>query len=181
MLLDAKAHLRSQALPRELVDNVEDSNLSSVFQLVLHYVIAPDVVHILWRSFIAGIEPIAIMMSLFATLLGYTQVALTPDAVHSLVIDDPAQYTQNLGNPPIPIAAMFVLIGLFADSIGKELILRRHLRFITLCIAVLSKGFACLAFADSQLLSDCFDGLSARSWVYEFFEATSRRMAFSMA
>jgi hypothetical protein len=47
----------------------------------------------------------------------------------------------------------------------RSQIRRMHLQFITLCIAVLSKGFARLPFTDSQLLSDSFDGLSVRSWV----------------
>jgi len=98
-----------------------------------------------------------------------------------LVIDDPAQYAQNLGYPPIAIAAVFVLAGLFAYSFDQELVLLRHLQFVTPCIAVLSKGFTRLTFTDSQLLDDLFDGPSARSRVHQFFDATSLRMAFSRA
>jgi len=97
------------------------------------------------------------------------------------MIDDPVQFAQDLGNPPIAIAAVFALIGLFPDGFGKEPILLRHLQFIPLCTAVLPQALARLSFTDSQLLDDLFDCLPARSRADQFFDATSLRMAFSMA
>ena len=106
------------------------------------------------------------MILILAMFLGYTQAALTPDAAHSLVVDYTTQYAQNLGNPPIAIPAMFAFIGLLAYGLAKHKVLSRHLRFITLCIAALAKGSACLSFTDSQLLDDLFNGLPAKSRVY---------------
>jgi len=56
-----KAASRGQAFPRELVHHIEDPDLSAVFQPVLHDVIAPDVIHVLRRTPIAGIESVSIM------------------------------------------------------------------------------------------------------------------------
>jgi hypothetical protein len=76
---------------------------------------------------------------------------------------------------------VLAFIGLFADGFGQEMVLLRHLQFITLCTAVLPQGLARLLLADSQLIDDRLDSLSARSWVYQFFDATSLRMEFSRA
>ena len=97
------------------------------------------------------------------------------------MIDDPVQSAQDLGNPPIPIPAVFTPIGLFPDGFGQEPVLLGHLQFIPLCTAVLLQALAGLSFSNSQLLNNRFYGLAARSRVYQFFEATSRRMAFSKA
>jgi hypothetical protein len=97
------------------------------------------------------------------------------------MIDDPVQSAQDLGNPPIPIPAVFPLISLFPDGFGQEPVFLRHLQFIPLCTAMLLQALAGSPFSNSQLLNDRFYGLAARSRVYQFFEATSRRMAFSRA
>jgi len=138
-------------------------------------------VHILRRPLIAGIEPIAVMTFLPATLLGYTQAAPTPDAVYLLVIDSPAKGTQYLCKAAIAISPVLAFTRLLADSFGQRPVLLGHLLFVTLCTAVLSKALACLSLTDSQLLDDLFDGLSARSRAHQFFDATSLRMAFSRA
>jgi hypothetical protein len=76
---------------------------------------------------------------------------------------------------------MFAFIGLLADCFDQEPVFLGHLQFIPLCTAILSKSFACLSLADSQLLDDLFNCLPARSRADQFFDATSLRMAFSMA
>ena len=97
------------------------------------------------------------------------------------MINDPVEPAQDLGNPPIAIAAVFAFISLLADCFSQKSVLLGHLQFIPLCTAVLSKSFACLSLADSQLLDDLLNCLSARSRADQFFDATSLRMAFSMA
>lgn len=138
-------------------------------------------VHILWRTFITGVQSVAVMAFPFLTLLRQPQVLPTPDSIHSFVVNDPVQSAQDLGNPPIAIAAMFAFIGLLADCFGQKPVLLRHLQFIPLRTAILPKSFARLSLADSQLLDDLFNYLPARSRAYQFFDATSLRMAFSMA
>jgi hypothetical protein len=97
------------------------------------------------------------------------------------MIYDPAQSAKDLGNPSIAIAAVLALIGLLADGVGQKPILLGHLQFVPLGTAVLSKRFTRLTLADSQLLDDLLNGLSARSRADQFFDATSLRMAFSTA
>jgi hypothetical protein len=97
------------------------------------------------------------------------------------MINGPVQFAQDLGNPPIAIAAVFALISLLADRFSQKPVLLGHLKFIPLCATILSEGFARLSLADSQLLNGLFDGLASKSRVDQFFDATSLRMAFSMA
>jgi hypothetical protein len=97
------------------------------------------------------------------------------------MIDDPVQSAQNLGNPTITIPTVFRLVGLFTDCFFQESVLLWHLQFIPLCTTVLLKGLASLSLAGSQLLNNLIDGLTTSSRVYQFFEATSLRMAFSRA
>ena len=117
----------------------------------------------------------------FLTLLRQPQVLPTPDSIHSFVINNPVESAQDLSNPPIAIAAVFALVGLLADCFSQKPILFGHLQFIPLRTAVLPKSFARLSLADSQLLDDLFNCLPARSRADQFFDATSLRMAFSMA
>jgi hypothetical protein len=97
------------------------------------------------------------------------------------MIDDPIESAQDLGDPPIAIAAVFALISLLADCLSQKPVLLGHLEFIPLCTAILSKSFARLSLADSQLLDDLFNCLPTRSRADQFFDATSFRIAFSMA
>ena len=97
------------------------------------------------------------------------------------MINDPVQSAQDLGNPPIAIAAVFALIGLLADCFSQKSILFGHLQFIPLCTAILSQALARLSLTDSQLLDDLFNCLPTRSRADQFFDATSLRIAFSIA
>jgi hypothetical protein len=69
MLFDAEGYFRNQTLSRKLVDHIDDVDLSAIFQPVLHNVIAPDVVHILWRTSTTGVQSVAVMTFRFLTLL----------------------------------------------------------------------------------------------------------------
>jgi hypothetical protein len=136
---------------------------------------------ILCRTAITGIASVAVVAFLLAPFLRDTQAALTPEAVDPFVIHRPAQLAQDLRNPPIPIAAVSSLIGLLPNGFGQEPILLRHLQLITLGTAVLAQTLAGLTLTDAQLLDDRIDGLTTRSWAPQFFEAASRRIAFSRA
>ena len=97
------------------------------------------------------------------------------------MINDPVQSAQDLGNSPIAITAVFALISLLADRFSQKPVLLGYLQFIPLRTAILPKSFARLSLADSQLLDDLSNFLPARSRADQFFDATSLRMAFSMA
>jgi hypothetical protein len=106
---------------------------------------------------------------------------LTPESIDPFMVNPPAQNTQDLGNSTIPIPSVLSTIGLLPYGFHKHGILSRSLQFIPLGRTILPQGPGRLPLTDTQLLQDRLHGLAARSRDHQFFEATSRRIAFSNA
>ncbi len=145
---------------RELVDHVQHPDLAAIVGAILHEVIGPDVIAVLWPQpdARAVCEPQASSLG----LLGWDlQPLLAPDPLHPLVVHKPARLPQEGADLPVAIAA--VPAGKL-DQVSPELLLvvfaPRHL---ALGGAMLPQSPAGPALGDVQGQHDVIHaGTSAR-------------------
>lgn len=143
-----------QALPGELIDQVEHAELPSVVGPALDKVVGPDVVRTLRPQTDARpvIEPEAAFLWL---LLWDLQPLPPPDPFDPLHVDDPACLTQKGRDAPIAVAP--VLRGERDDVGGKRLLVEASARHLSLGRAVLAKHTAGEPLRDAELLPDVID------------------------
>ena len=111
------ANLDRQALPRVLVDQLQESYHPSVMHVGTHEVIGPDVIRPLRPQPYAGavIEP---QMTAWLLLLRNLQPLAAPDPLHAILAYVPAGFLQLDGDASVSIPAIFT--GLCDDGPGQR-------------------------------------------------------------
>ena len=105
-----------QALPRVLIDQVEDAYTAAIVGSCAHEVVAPYMVRVL------GPEPHARSIvepqpTTWLLLLGNLQPFATPDTLHAVLANPPADSFQQRRDPAIPVTA--VLAGKLEDRLRE--------------------------------------------------------------
>src|SRR5690606_7220667 len=165
-----------QALPGELVDDVEHAELPAIVGPALDEVIGPDMVGAFGpepdaRSVIQPETPF------LRLLLGNLQPLPPPDALDAFGVDRPSLRPQHRRDPAIAIAA---IPGSEPDDCSG------HRRFTcsasglrALGRAVLTENLAGKSLRDGQLRHDMIDTASTTGGAQKFPEAASFRISFS--
>jgi hypothetical protein len=151
-------HADGQALVGELVDDVEHADPAPVVGAVLDKVVGPDVIAVLGPEADAGsvTQPETTALRLPGRNL---QPLASPDPFHPLVIDEPADPAQQLGDLAIAIAA--ILAGQL-DDVGRQLLLIVTApRDLALRRAMLTERRTGAALRDGQLPSNMLNASAA--------------------
>ncbi len=147
-----------QALPGELVDDVEHAELSAIVGPALDEVIRPDMVGVLRPKPDARsvIQPETTSLRL---LLGNLQPLPPPDPFDTLGVHRPALGPQHRRDPTIAIAA---IPGSEPDNVGGErLFIRPALGLLALGRAMLAEDLAGKALRNGELCHDMIDAATA--------------------
>ena len=118
---------------RMFVQNVQESNLSTITGSIFHKIITPHMILMLCSQADAAAicqpEP-ALLYLLFRQF----QAFLTPDSFHTFVVDQNAFIPKHIGNHPIPDSTV---IGNQSDDRGMDLVFTSAFhRFIPVTVAV---------------------------------------------
>jgi len=93
-------HLDRQALPCELIHNIQHPNPAAAFSPLRHEVIAPDVVLAQWLMTMTGVAAIA-QSPAFTGLSAYLKPAGLPQPVNTFDVDTPAFLAKQNRDPAI--------------------------------------------------------------------------------
>ncbi len=157
----------TRRLSSEFIDDVQDTEGPAVVGAILHEVIAPYML----REFRPQAHNRTIgqpQSTAFGLFCGYLQPFLAPDALHTLVIDQPAFIAQQSRHSAVAIAA--VLAGQRDDALSQDLLVTQLALLIALCRPRLSK------FRHVEHPHHLLHCLAPPGRAETFFESTSFRI-----
>ena len=165
-----------QALPGELVDEIEHAELPSIMGPALDEVVGPDVVRTLGPQTDAGpvVQPEPPLLRL---LLWDLQPLPPPYPLDPLHIHRPARLAQQRRDPPVAIAAE--LRGERDDVRRQGFFIGPTLRRLSLGRTMLPEHKTGEPFRDPELLPDMLDASTAAGGAQKFPDAASRKISFS--
>ena len=147
--VDATSYPDRQAFPGELIDQSQQSELTTVMGLRLNEVVAPDMVAMLRSQSDAGsvVEP---EPAAWPLLPGYFQPLTAPDPLNAITSDLPAGVGKQGCDPAIAISS---ILGCQGDNRScQRILVSSNDAGVSLCSAVLAEDPAGLAFREPKLL-----------------------------